>query len=123
MRTTSDPMAQQCCLCVNEDDMIVAWKWFEQWNDQQRRTFLEKLVLEATPDKLASKMERLMAPLSHRDGLSEGGSFEDQMMFIKVCLAKWTAEKKNHFLHGLEAIDESALNTFYKLVASTVGEI
>ena len=114
---------QQCCPCVNEDDMVVVWKWFEQWNDQQRRTFLEKLVSEATPDKLAAKMERLMPPQPPRDGGSGGRTFDDQLAFIKVCLAKWTAEKKNHFLHGLEAIDERALNTFYKLVASTAGDI
>lgn len=103
--------------------MTVAWKWFEQWNDQQRRTFLEKLLVEVTPDKLAAKMERLMSPQSHFDGLSQVRTFEDQVAFIKMCISKWTVEMKNHFIHGLETIDESALNTFYKLVASTVGEV
>lgn len=103
--------------------MIVAWKWFEQWNDQQRRTFLEKLVVEVTPDKLAAKMERFLSPQPHFDGLSQVRTFEDQIAFIRVCLSNWTAEKQNHFIHGLEAIDERALNTFYKLVASTVGEV
>ena len=102
--------------------MIVAWKWFEYWDAQQRRTFLEKLVAEAAPDKLAAKMERLMSPQPHFDGLSQVRTFEDQVAFIKMSLSKWTVEKKNHFIHGLEAIDESALNTFFKLVASTVGE-
>ena len=103
-------------------EMQTFLKWFQDWDTAKRREFLEKLLPKLTPHKLFAMTAELMSPRTHPAQAENCRTFEEQVAYLISHSDKWTADEGNQFLSGLEEIDESIMNEFYLMVASTVQE-
>ena len=97
--------------------------WFQTLSSGQRRSFLDKLVSVATPNKLFAQVERALAS-SQRLPASweECQNFEEQAVFCRARIQSWSAAHANSFVNLLEEIDQAAVYEFYDKIASTVNE-
>ena len=106
----------------SEAEMQTFLKWFQEWDTTKRREFLEKLLPKVTPHKLFAMTAGLMSTHTHPTQAQNCITFEDKVAYIHSSSDKWSADEGNQFLCGLEEIDESIMNEFYAMVASTVQE-
>ena len=108
------------------EEMECCWMWFQQWSDDQRKTFFKKLAPRVTPHKLFALTERMSlssTPADARLKASECRTFEDQIVFFHLCLNQWTADEANAFVNGLEEIDYLSVMFLYDLIAESVNQV
>ena len=104
------------------DGMQIVWEWFEEWDADQRRQFLEKVVPLLTPHKLFALTQHLTVTPGPLSAPLQCQSFQEKFAYFQQVLAKWTTNEANAFLSSLEDIDYPAMCHFYDLVASTAQE-
>ena len=102
--------------------MEVCWKWFREWTQEQRIAFLQRLLPKVVPHKLFSKLAEANLQQTACVDWSDCRTFEQQLVYIDLCLKQWTVDEANKFVSGLEEIDELAIARFYDMIASTVGD-
>ena len=101
-------------------EMQIVRKWFEDWDGNLRRKFLEKVVPLLTPHKLFAMTQNLT--VTSPSAPFQCHCFQEKFAYFQQVLAKWTTNEANAFLSCLEDIDYPAMCHFYDLVASTAQE-
>lgn len=102
-----------------EEQIVIAWSWFEKWGQHQRLNFIDYLVTKVVPQQVCSlynAMETLNLENNSQD------VFKCQLRMLDKWLRTWTDVDKNRFVDGLEERDYDMTQYFYKKVEQTAQE-
>lgn len=98
-----------------DEEMRIVWSWFSCWTDQQKYDFMDILASKATPGKVCSL---LMESLS----LGSPDVFHCQLRMFNQWFLRWTDQKRNLFVNGLEERDYQTVQYFYEQVSQTAHQ-
>ena len=105
-----------------EQQMTIAWSWFNGWTDEQKYAFLDELVEKVVSRPAVCSLYRSLQSLSIQRMNSD--TFSCQLRMFNGWFQEWSNQERNVFVEGLEGRHHMAAQYFSnKVKLAAIGAL